>query len=149
MCQPGSSKPKQPGVSRAILEQKPLKPLDGDEGELAMAATRLLDGDEVRVAGQGGGGTQAPSLPLEVVTSLPDQTPLAPTPLTGVQWQQHPVSLPSAPLPVPQDPPTAVGAHRALPILLQAPSLLLLQRTQIIPSSHGSQLLQQVVGNLI
>jgi len=147
-CQSGSSSPKPRGGSRAILEPKPQKPLGGDVAGLAMAAMRLLDGDEVRVADRVGGETLAPSLPLEVVTSPRDQTPLAPTPLTGVQWQQHPASLPSARPPAPPDPPTAVGAHRALPILLQAPSLLRLQRTQIIPSSLGNQLLRQVVGNL-
>jgi len=150
MCQPGSSKPKHLVGSRVgvILELKPRKPLDGDVEELPMPAMRLLDGDEVRVAGRGGGETLAPSLPLEAATSPPDQTLLAPTLLIGVQWQQHPASLPSARPPAHLDPPTVVGAHRALPIPLQVPSLLHLQRTQIIPSSHGNQLLRQVVGNL-
>merc|ERR1719285_665294 len=85
MFQPGSSKPKHLVVRGAILELKPRKPLDGDEVELAMAVMRLLDGDEVRVAGRGGGETLAPSLPLEVATSHLDQTLLAPIHPTGVQ----------------------------------------------------------------
>jgi len=144
MCQPGSSNLRPP-ASPTTLEHKLRKLLVGDE--LLIVAMRPRDGDEVKVADQGGEEIQEPSLPLEVATSLQDQTPLALTPLTGVQLQQRPVSLPSVQPPDPQDLRTAAGAPLAWPTPLQALFRLRLLHTQTFPSSHGNQLLRQVVGN--